>query len=850
MYNFDFTQENLASILRAFEFYFPNEVAARDGKFSFGDLSWNDLSDFIETIERVGGVNVDLTSAKSIKDTVKAAQLAIGEKFEQGIEAEQKKVEANKPQDQEALNKNLEEREKTIKESEQKAKEQTDAEIKRREEFARQKQIIQDQYVKTQAAKAELQEKNIKVKVELPQTPVLSNEEKASYTILKELATRNPTQLRKEISRAIQARMPDGIKQNSDSGQLANYTDSVATQVVKNLRMTSAPPPDIETAVIASGAVDGTPDFGLQPTTQELVGQELNDLARIKLGMYQAQAGALDLIFGRNVRELIIGPSPDEIKVNFQAPPDEATHQLDFSKLNSSYGSILQNPIFSFAEGEAKSRLISFGKQQLASRLSSISSESTLGDFFVTKEFQGILTMLQSSASMEFVGAEGLPGIIGKFVVTFSPESSPLVAGLGEIFGIDFGFIPITSAITPAVGDILTVGGGEFLAESSVTTMATLGSTGASAITGIGTEAVTTTLTGTVAEVTTTAIGTEAGAAAGSVVPVPIVGTIIGAVIGFLVAKAFSWINDKLSKNREMFYAVPAAVIVGIFAGPIPGLAAGLGTFGLTAAMGTGIPTVIMSGLSGFFGALSAIWATFVSAIGGVILGIMLGFVALVVIILIIINSGAYVVPQGNGGSSGIPIGGTPINLDCKQLDRSLPPPAYAAELVACALTQSGLNPLFGSMIGNASWQNLSSSGVLNSPAMDALESSANVSGSWAGVVSKHLQCIGYVAATAGQAYGQSFAQIDACFYIANPPSGYKYISGTNGMGSGDFFVINGSGGCNVAPYYSPGHIGVVISVTGVGVNCADANEVAAGEVRAANGCFVLSQITGYLRKK
>jgi hypothetical protein len=138
--------------------------------------------------------------------------------------------------------------------------------------------------------------------------------------------------------------------------------------------------------------------------------------------------------------------------------------------------------------------------------------------------------------------------------------------------------------------------------------------------------------------------------------------------------------------------------------------------------------------------------------------------------------------------------------------------------------------------VNSGGWASLAK--VLPGPALEALRKSA-VGNNW-------LQCVGFTSATAGFAYGQAFNQINACSYINNPPTGYHYISGTAGIKSGDFFLISGSNGCGDA---SPGHIGVVVSVDGALISCADANYVASGKARVANGCFALSQLAGYFRK-
>jgi hypothetical protein len=91
-----------------------------------------------------------------------------------------------------------------------------------------------------------------------------------------------------------------------------------------------------------------------------------------------------------------------------------------------------------------------------------------------------------------------------------------------------------------------------------------------------------------------------------------------------------------------------------------------------------------------------------------------------------------------------------------------------------------------------------------------------------------YFQCVGLVAATAAW-IGKPISQINACSYVNNAPPGFKYFSGTGGIGVGDFFVIGSSGCAND----SPGHIGVVCGVSGVIITACDANYGVAGGVRS-----------------
>jgi hypothetical protein len=335
-----------------------------------------------------------------------------------------------------------------------------------------------------------------------------------------------------------------------------------------------------------------------------------------------------------------------------------------------------------------------------------------------------------------------------------------------------------------------------------------------------------------------------AGAAAGSVVPGP--GTIIGAIAGFFGGLVGGKLLDKvnLRKVKELSLAIVGAPIalVGFLVGSPALIMGGLGFFGLGLLNASGVTPA--SAGSGAVKVFSALGSATLGAIGPPIIFTLIGIPVIVTLILFIINSGAYIVPPGGFGLSGaIPISGTPIDLDCNNVKESSGSMVNSAELIYCALTKSGMNPLLASMVSQL--QKLSS--VLNGEAIDALAASAPVG--------NHLQCIGYVSAVAGQAYDQNWGAVsDACSYVNKAPGGYRYVSGTQGMGPGDVFVIGsrtcGLCGSNNAPAGSCGHIGVVVSVDGVGVSCADANADGRGSVRVNKGCFTLDDITGYISKR
>jgi|GEM_PF-6551202 len=392
-----------------------------------------------------------------------------------------------------------------------------------------------------------------------------------------------------------------------------------------------------------------------------------------------------------------------------------------------------------------------------------------------------------------------------------APINVELTGAFGQFFIENPAFTPLLDIVSSVSGINFGVGTAASMAAATTATAETVAATGGM-------------------------LASEAFLGGAAVAAAPITGgasLLVAAVAGFVGPKVVKTLADNLQKASKFIVggvgAVFGGLLIGGYTGAIIGFGVGYG--GATLAAG-GISALSASAAgvaAATTGAFGVIWATFLEGIGTPILVTLIGFPVAVAIILFIINSGAYVVPLGFSA------GGT-ADIICNTTQTTESPAANAATCIVSYLDQFRLNPLTVGLLSSAAWKNLVA--VLAAPALDALESSAHVDG--------HLQCVGFAAATAGLAYGQAFTQINACSYIEHPPAGYRYIEGTRNIRSGDFFLINGSKGCSSA---SPGHIGVVISVDGALISCADANAVAPGKARTSHGCFALSQLTGYLRK-
>ncbi len=549
---------------------------------------------------------------------------------------------------------------------------------RRQQELAEGKRLIKKQLEKSAAAQKDLEGKRLFVKIEEPEPPTLSKDENKAYTKFRELAQENPIQLEEQLFEVIKDVIPESVKTTSTPKEVGLWAGSVAVETVENLRQPTSPKPDIEAAVLVSGIKSRGvfEKYIPQEPAQEilkgegggvtrLVVQEANDLARIRLAVYQTPSGVLDAIVGPNVRRLILGPSPEDLRVTFVSTSNEATHEVNLGKINEEYQTALKNPLFSLAEDEAKAKLLDLGKKQLLLKIGALPPESSLGKLAANEKFQSVLTTLQPYRSFTFVGADGFAGRVGQFVFKFSPESAPLVAGLGDFLGIDFGIAPISSVITQATftsgGTAATTAGFETIATvGSFGTTFTVGGASGAAVVAVGAEAVTTTaIAGTTGAVTAT-VGAEAGAAAGATVgsAIPVVGTFVGAVLGFIAGLGLGKLVEKIPWDKvKKFSSFWMGGVVGIMSLPFLGLGAaiglGVGVTFLAASFGAGMGGLTFTSLglrTGVF--IKSLTITFTEAIGIPILIISLSFPLIVALILFIINSGAYLVPPGTQQTS------------------------------------------------------------------------------------------------------------------------------------------------------------------------------------------------------
>ncbi|MGA3291655.1 MAG: hypothetical protein ABSC49_00740 [Candidatus Microgenomates bacterium] len=776
------TQENIKYIRDAFSHFFPEDIIYSADKPY--------VSGEFNWNNRRGFINfvyrltgVEIKSEKDFGN-IKKAQLAV-EDLVETTESEEK-VTSNVPEKglREEQEVERQRREAALKESTESAKKNIEASIKRQQQLAE-----------------ELKNKKVYVKAEAPKTTELINEEQNSIDTLKKAAEADPKRLVDQITGEIEKRIASSNPQ-ADPKEVHLLAEQAAYDTVKNLQGQSLAQEAVISNAVAKGNVAVTKIVTKEG--QSTLQQAASDVKNQQILEYTVSRDLASSTFGENFASNVFGPKKlDDFRIEFSSKPNTGFVSYDLSQIPNNFSASLGDQgnflgsIKDFGVGKIKSQFLEQASIRLEGWIGQLPSNSFLAQTYNNELVQGALSYFGLGGSS--VAWEGTT-FFGRLAV--DNGFGPIIGWLGEKTGIDFG---IASVATDIGGEIV---GSGLTGEAAASLVA--GETAA-------------TLTGEVAAV---AGGEAAGAAVGTaIVPIPIIGTIVGAVVGWLASK-IDW-----QKVGPFLVGAVVGLGVGIVAGLGVGIAAGVGAGLLTSGITGGLPSLssIGSGIAGFTTALAS---AMVAAIGIPILVTLLVFPVVVALILFIINSGAYVVPTTG-------IANVTCNIDQSSGQTSQTYKSTAANAAVCIvsyLNEFGLNPLLVGLLDTPSWQNLVK--ALPAPALEALQISAPVDG--------HLQCVGFAAATAGWAYGQAFGQINACSYINNPPAGYSYVSGTTGIQSGDFFLINGSHGCSAS---SPGHIGVVISVDGALISCADANMIGPGETRVANGCFALSQLTGYLRR-
>ncbi len=336
----------------------------------------------------------------------------------------------------------------------------------------------------------------------------------------------------------------------------------------------------------------------------------------------------------------VFGVDPKTLKVSFlENPIDGQTHTVDLGQLSQGYQNLLgsQSEILSnfgsLSKDQFQAYLMGRARTFLDAKIAKLPIDSALKGLYNSKFGQQLLS---------FVGLEKYTPLKGEFlsgVIQKIPGASTFLEGLGSKFGIDL----TISSLTP------TIEAGALSVETGISSVQA-----ATTIAGQGVKlSFNVALGNTVAKGAGLLLGKIGMQAASAKVLamvgtgiMPVVGTIIGAVLGAIFGKLIEKIDwSKVKKALPWILGAVVGVPVLIFVGPVAGVVVGVGTFGVlsaiggprgltTAGIGISIALLLKRLGKGFFSvAIKPFLVFFLVA------------PVVIVIILFIINSGAYIVP-------------------------------------------------------------------------------------------------------------------------------------------------------------------------------------------------------------
>lgn len=602
------TSENTKYLIDAFTHFFPEDaIYAADKPYVSGEFNWKNRADFIDFINRLTGVLI-----KSERDlgNIKKAQLAV-EKLTSDDTNKENLVESNIP-DKEARELQEAERQKReseLKESQEKAQKTVEKTIERK--------------VQIQAAVSKTAQMPVPPKEE--QVDILNNlKDKVVYAIpaapppkinftqaeskLIDIAKNDAQLFSEKLSELIVQKNPD-IPQET----LEPLSKIIAVDTTRSLINPAEKPIPPGVFVTISKPSDQIPS--INPAAS----QELNKTIAVFSTFSESQDDlyrtVLKRSLGENITNHVLGFQNQEYILS-EAPSDTGfvikLDQLQENSFAFQEGGLYES-INSPVDGTAKLFVESSIKDFSLDKVKSISGEPALGGlskFTNSKTFDSIAPFLGIQTNFTYAGT----GFFGKTITTFFPEYAPLISNLGEKLGINVGIKAISPIVTKTAGKAGAIAAGTTVGKAVAVVAAK---------------------TGLKASIT------AAGQALGSFAP------IIGNILAFIGTEIIGKIIEKIPWDKVKKYSsyiVGAVLGVGglLIAGPVVGVAVGLGSFGLTSIATGGSLGTIGAGIGRFFVSLGGL---VVGSIAMPILVTLLVFPVIVAIILFIINSGAYITP-------------------------------------------------------------------------------------------------------------------------------------------------------------------------------------------------------------
>lgn len=624
------TQNNLDELLDAFDHYFPaNTVYSADTPFSSisGEYNWYNRRTFIEYIKNLTGVGISDENGKIITSNVKLAQTKLTELVPK-TGAKETPVEANTPDKELREQQEVEraKRETELRETQEKAQRDVQASIKRKQEiFERNREIQrkQEAWAKLQQQKNQpviskenqgsvLNELKGKVAYAVPTSiaPAITLSENEAKFV--EIAKNDPEVFSQKLATLIVEKNPD------IPPETLNPLSRIVAVESTNALVNPLDKP-IPTGVFAS--LTGTSGVvgGLSETTQSEIAKTTSVLTAFSENQNELYRVILTRSIGENLTNKILGFPQEGFVLSLD--PQEGAFSINLSELQENSFALQESPMFlslnspviTTAQSVANSEL----KDLAFSKLKTFEGKGFLGSaakITNSQAFDSIAPFLGVETKFSYIGTN----YFGKAVAEFFPEYAPLMANVAGKLGIDVGISTVAKGTAKTADAILAKGAVGKAVGSAATKVATkLGLT-------------------------------AAGQAAGSTVP------IIGNIIAFLGTEIIGKIAEKIpwKKIKEWSAAIVggvAALIVLPFLGIGQAIGVGLGAAGISAAFGGGLGGLTLSGIgSGIASFFGAVFSATLGAVWAPIIATLIGFPLVVVLILFIINSGAYVVPPSS----------------------------------------------------------------------------------------------------------------------------------------------------------------------------------------------------------
>lgn len=449
-------------------------------------------------------------------------------------------------------------------------------------------------------------DKKLHVKVTSKEEVKFTEDEQKVYENYKEYSKQNPQQAVEELSQEIKNRVGEDLKtQGFTNEEIEVTTSETATQLVENFTQSDDPnyiPPTHHTAVLANIAKNN-----------QLAGKDVSEsassVANEHLLQYQMYKDITKSAFGENFANKVFGVDADKLDVSFSETPQTGGMVFTPYEVVRSNQSILEersqtlDTVREFGVGKAKGILLNRAGSVLEKRIALLTPQSAAGKLLQSVEAKSLLfSTFGVGAPIKWEATN----LIGRLAL--KSGYAPVVSAFGKLTGINTG---LTGSISTGVK------------VAGQATGQTVGKVAAK--------------TGIKAAISTTL------ASVGISIPVPIL-NFIAAAVGWLVGEVFGKLIEKYGPQIKKFFkeVLGPLLLVGggiMFGAPVLGLAAGGLAFGF--ARGATLAG-IGAGIWGFFGAIGS---AFVMTIATPIIITLLVLPPLVAFIMLVINTGAYLVP-------------------------------------------------------------------------------------------------------------------------------------------------------------------------------------------------------------